>query len=409
MTYITAEGKTTIYSSEESLARAFIRYTNLELNDIKHSFIKIGFRLAEAKANGYCTELGYKDIFELAEKEFDFKSTVAYNLMQIWRFAHDKQSPMEIDKRFDKFSQSQLLEMSRSKHIYENHRLAALIPETATKEEIRKIIKEWNRWESVSSLSNEEILKVLQSPLLEEKAEESEQEIFHPGGKTEAVLQEEPVEPVSVRSTEEVINECLRRSRYKHTIYQKYLAQPSKEEFIKFLKDLHGNKGESWYCGDYFFRDYSPSKGITLMGHNCPSLVISWSIVASRIRKLIEAKQYLTEDELNLNPDKPAPCIPAWTNEEQRESESVELDEPEGVAEQNFSTQVENTYTPELTPRRQQTRREYLATLPDEEFATQILLQVAKIYPLGKNSADLISTMRKRLKEWFNEPHEVTE
>lgn len=408
MTYITAEGKHTVYSSEESLAQAFIRYTNLELNDIKHSFIKIGFRLAEAKRYGYHKELGYKDIFELAEKEFDFKSTVAYNLMQIWRFAHDKQSPMEIDKRFDKFSQSQLLEMSRSKHDFDNYRLAAIIPETATKEEIRKIIKEWNRWECVSNLSNAEILKVLNPPLIEEKAEESEQEIFHPGGKTEKVLQE-PSAPVPARSTEEVINECLRRSGYKDTIYQKYLAQPSREEFIKFLKDLHGNQGESWSCGVYFFRDYSPSKGITLMGHNCPSLVISWSIVASRIRKLIEAKQYLTEDELNLNPDKPAPRIPDWTNEEPEEAEAEELAEPEEVEEQNFSTQVENTYAPELTPRRQQTRREYLATLPDEEFATQILLQVARIYPLGKNSADFISTMRKRLKEWFNEPHEVTE
>ncbi len=326
--------------------------------------------------------------------------------MQIWRFAHDKQCPMEIDKRFDKYRQSQLLEMSRSKHVYSNYRLAEIISETATKEEIRKIISEWNRWESVSNLSDEEILKVLQPPLLEVKAEEIENNIFHPGGKTETDLQSKLVTPVSAHSTDEVISECLRRSSYKNSIYQKYLTQPSKENFIEFLKNLHGNQGESWLCGDYFFRDYSPSKGITLMGRNCANLIISWSMVAGRIKKLVEAKQYLTEDELNLNPDKPAPCIHDWTSEEQKEAESKELDEPEKFEEQNFSARVENTYSPELTPRRQQTRREYLATLPVGEFVTELLLEVSRVYPLGKNSAALISNMRQRIIEWLNAPCE---
>ena len=59
----------------------------------------------------------------------------------------------------------------------------------------------------------------------------------------------------------------------------------------------------------------------------------------------------------------------------------------------------------ELTPRRQRTQREYLTDLPDEEFVTDILLQIAKVYPLKGDSAALISTMRKRLIEWLNTPH----
>ena len=62
----------------------------------------------------------------------------------------------------------------------------------------------------------------------------------------------------------------------------------------------------------------------------------------------------------------------------------------------------------ELTPRRR-TRRQYLSELPDEEFVTHLLLQIAKVYPLKGDSAALISSMRKRLIDWLNQPQEGTE
>lgn len=106
-----------------SFAKDFIKYTNLEIGDIARSYFKIGFRLNEANDFGYCEMLGYKDIYELAEKEFGFKSTTTKNLMEVNRVysdhlmstisggTHYKKYSMEIDPRYKNYTQTQLVEM----------------------------------------------------------------------------------------------------------------------------------------------------------------------------------------------------------------------------------------------------------------------------------------------------------
>ena len=109
-----------------SFAQDFIKYTNLELGDIKRKFFKIGFRLNEAHEFEYYNQVGYSDIYTLAEAEFGFKSTTTKNLMEVNRVysdhfmtanalvggtAHYRKYSMDIDPRYDKYTQTQLVEM----------------------------------------------------------------------------------------------------------------------------------------------------------------------------------------------------------------------------------------------------------------------------------------------------------
>jgi hypothetical protein len=91
------------------LAEDFVKEVNLDLNDIKQSFFRIGFRLSEANSNGYYRDFGFENISDCAEALFGFKKTTTYDLMQIyWRF-HNRAAPLFIDKPYVKYSQSQLV------------------------------------------------------------------------------------------------------------------------------------------------------------------------------------------------------------------------------------------------------------------------------------------------------------
>lgn len=103
-----------------SYAQDFLKYTKLELDDIKRKFFKIGFRLNEAVEMGYVERLGYADIYELAEAQFEFGRTTTKNLMEINRvysdrtmdrYGHYRLYSMQIDPRFEKYTQTQLVEM----------------------------------------------------------------------------------------------------------------------------------------------------------------------------------------------------------------------------------------------------------------------------------------------------------
>ncbi len=98
------------------MAEGFVQNVYNDLNDIKHSFFVIGFRLTEANNLKYYKALGYQNITELAEDKFGFKKTVTYELMQIYALAHNTQSPMRIADKYDKYSKSQLAEFCRLRY-----------------------------------------------------------------------------------------------------------------------------------------------------------------------------------------------------------------------------------------------------------------------------------------------------
>lgn len=98
-----------------SYANDFVKNTRADLKDASRCFFKIGFRLNEAVEQGYVEALGYSDIYALSEDMFNFKSTMTKNLMEINRAYSDKRFvrgySMYMDAKFEKFSQSQLIEM----------------------------------------------------------------------------------------------------------------------------------------------------------------------------------------------------------------------------------------------------------------------------------------------------------
>lgn len=608
MTYITAERKHTVYSSEESCAQAFVRNTKEDLKDIAYGFFKVGFRLTEANKYRYYEELGYDNIIELAEDIFGIKKSTAYGLMQVYSYCRDRDknsSAFDMDKAYVDYNFSQLQEISRLKWGGGEH----LIKPSDSVAKIKQFVSAWNKdGERSDSRGCENITDYLRKT---GRITEAGTEIFQISGKSEKEQEQSsfapllemaedtddtdpgersvqsigltaPAAPVPARSNEEIINECLRRDAFKNAIYKKYLEQPSKEEFIEYIKNLHaGHEGE-WIYRPYNYRKYG-KEDIVLTGVNCPVLIVHWSTAASRIRKLIESKQYLTEDELGLNPDKPASEIHEWESEGQScepdiegdedteyyENVSARLQTPDDklveycltadcyaaalgiklqiydryfrmeptpvfldfiincygnfsvpdvkgcgshfkrlssneqrgliidrcvsgklilnwdtvtgkimnliraekylTAEEKEKKEKGNAKTVEAphneqrsnherlqslcvydqakniseavrsmpddygsgmpdrltqwlsiwlmsesdlkmldkTPHRQRTQREYLTELPDEEFVTDILLQVAKVYPLKCDSEALISTMRKRLIDWLNTPREI--
>lgn len=97
------------YVPAATLEEDFVNLVKLELNDIKKSFFRIGFRLNEANHCKYYKKLGFNTIEECAEALFGFKKTTTYDLINVYVSFADKETPMIIDPKYKNFSQSQLV------------------------------------------------------------------------------------------------------------------------------------------------------------------------------------------------------------------------------------------------------------------------------------------------------------
>ena len=104
-------------NEENAFAFGFVENVKADMLDIRDKFFEIGFRLDEAARLNYCKKLGFNDIGELAEELFDIKKTTAYDLMTIYRFTvkYPIKGKPEMDEKYAKFSQSQILQISRVK------------------------------------------------------------------------------------------------------------------------------------------------------------------------------------------------------------------------------------------------------------------------------------------------------
>lgn len=352
-TYLTADGNTTIYAQDESLAQAFVRYTKEELQDVARSFFKIGFRLAEANKYRYYEELGYDNIIDLAEDVFGFKKSTAYGLMQVYHHckSRDKNdSALTMDKAYQDFNFSQLQEISRLKWGGGEH----LIKPTDSVAKIKQFVSAWNKDGEGSNASgcktiNDYLRKTgrlteaepvaLPAPnLLEldtapEPTEEApKKEIFQTSGKSEeespAAEQTEPAPAVVdcelietpeanidfvddedysqydedefvYISDDELSRYCLKEGRHvnKFEIYDTVLNyEGTTDAFIKYIKNEYGNGG--WGGGSKYYDEVSTSsKGFEIKRRNGGKLILSWNIVAGRIKRLIESGEYLTAAE----------------------------------------------------------------------------------------------------------------
>lgn len=91
-----------------SQAENMVRYIFEDLEDIKHKFVDIAFRLVEAKRLKYYEELGYESLIELAFDVFGFERSTTYNYINLYYAYCDG---MHLLPEYEPYSQTQLVEM----------------------------------------------------------------------------------------------------------------------------------------------------------------------------------------------------------------------------------------------------------------------------------------------------------
>ncbi len=181
------------YSPAPTVEEDFVNLVNLELNDIKHTFFKIGFRLLEANNYKYYKKLGFKSIVECAETLFGFKKTTTYDLMNVALLFKDEKAPMRIDERYDKFSQSQLVLFSNIKHI--RGRFVSLCNPSDSIEKLRRAKKVWD------STLYSSLIQIKSLDALIELSEQDTQKPINKGDNTvivDSTVADVPAEPETV-------------------------------------------------------------------------------------------------------------------------------------------------------------------------------------------------------------------
>ena len=131
------------YTPAKTVEENFVNLVRLELNDIKKTFFKIGFRLCEANRNRYYIKLGFNSIEECAEALFGFKKTTTYDLMNISSSFADSKAPMTLDSKYCKFSQSQLVLFTSVRFCRPT--FVCLCRPDDTIEKLRKAKNYWNK------------------------------------------------------------------------------------------------------------------------------------------------------------------------------------------------------------------------------------------------------------------------
>lgn len=101
------------YTPAPTIEEDFVNLVKLELDDIKRTFFKIGFRLREANNEKYYLKLGFDSIEECAEALFGFGKTTTYDLMRIASLFRNDKAHMQLDPRYEGYSQSQLVLFSQ--------------------------------------------------------------------------------------------------------------------------------------------------------------------------------------------------------------------------------------------------------------------------------------------------------
>lgn len=91
-----------------------LNYHIFEVKDILESFtssfFKLGYHLFELK-NNWSESLTKSDFYKYCEENFNLKSTSIKNFIKVYESFKDKDNPGEIDKRFEGFSFSALVEL----------------------------------------------------------------------------------------------------------------------------------------------------------------------------------------------------------------------------------------------------------------------------------------------------------
>lgn len=404
----------------ETFAEACVREINNNLHDVKRSFIRIGCLLKEANENKYYEALGYQSIIEFAQDEFGIEKTATYGLMQVYELAHDPCDPMNIAEKFDGYTHSKLLILSRAKYTGSSSFWETVRPSDSVRD-LKRFVQNWNEEYKTGCgwhLGFKTVADYLE--YYDKRDAAARKALEYPGqlpGQVamdlpeEADDQEEPEEQEfsaraeksdpapAVMTPAEIIAHCLklgtvhgRESKFR--LVEAYTLNSQN----RFLESVQNEYGNGWFNpGSVYLKSIeSDCKRLTITPAIGGKVSLSWLSVAGNISRLIGADEYLTEEEKEQ--------YSRWKAEQSGAVIEPAQAEP---AEPEFSARAENLTPVKEDPQRPQTHREYLAALPDNEFATELLLVIARVYPLGKDSATFFSKMRKHLTDWLAAPHGV--
>lgn len=100
---------------EREMARSSVRYMLTDINDIKTNYIRLGFHLWEFDRCEYYKDFGYLTLAEFCDANLGMDKSAVSRCMNVFeRFAvHESgKYSMRLDPRYEKYSYSQLCEMS---------------------------------------------------------------------------------------------------------------------------------------------------------------------------------------------------------------------------------------------------------------------------------------------------------
>ena len=164
---------------EREAARGSLKYILTDLNDIRKSFIRLGFHLNEMLCNKYYQDFGYPTIEEFAEANLGMDKSNVYRYIRVFEnFAAENgyhQQTLYLDDKWKDYSFSQLVEMCSMSKVQRQ----ACKPDMTIKQirEVKKTVPK-NADALIDSLKDiisgskdqqDQIEKVATSPLEKEK------------------------------------------------------------------------------------------------------------------------------------------------------------------------------------------------------------------------------------------------
>lgn len=99
------------------LSLASVKYVHSDLNDLQHSYIRLGFHLRELCSCNYHWQFGYWDFYNFCAANFGLDRSIVSRLMEVSKEFSKKNDNMQrsptmfIDDKYKDYSYSQLCEM----------------------------------------------------------------------------------------------------------------------------------------------------------------------------------------------------------------------------------------------------------------------------------------------------------
>ena len=144
------------FASREDFCKAMTE----EMQNVKHSFFKLGMYLSEAYIKRLNNGTGVDDFFIWCEQLFGLQKSSVYNFMRIYNVFRDKRRTDVgvLDSRFENFNQSQLVELLPASDSLDEIQFIKPSDSVATIRKVVKISKKMRSRAHVECDSSEEYI-----------------------------------------------------------------------------------------------------------------------------------------------------------------------------------------------------------------------------------------------------------